>query len=855
MDVELLINTYLKDLVLSHEEKLINDIFVFLANEIKTENSIDHEESIAKLFCRAVGSLDQNVIPKDEIKKAILDAFNNIRTIANNAHHNGELMCIDLLNLLCSEEDKLDEISKDDFVLLLDNLEKIRCIFKISDVTSNLVFPIGRLLFRLINSDNLFTEIEKASSVQALMLALQIFDKSQYPQELKDIEKMVNGKNLKFIEYLYHDSIRLGDKDWKKNYERNGLLVLYDNTENKVLIRNNKSSYFSSKYDTKDYKLSSVTAEKNTNNEEIAYFVEYPFYEYNFVNFTTEFSNENNIDRIGQILDIIYYHRNYNVALEYALYEREGIIYPTNPFGENDPYVIDNGMAHKDGKSHISNKLFKYGLLKISGSGLRYINLGAIVKLDEINAIPFIDFKIGRKSNLNDVIECWLDFCKDKQKCFDAFFKDYANQIKYILEQNKLYKKDYEGEYLIPGAVSEGLLKKLELDEKLSMHRLDKCNLKKDDIQNEQTITDSSCKKLDDFKVEDISGEEKHFFEGDFYALINDSERIIYIGSQVNYFYLMSEEIKNINKNVLSEDVAKIIKEVDVKSISKQMLCFKDAFKDIHPEVPIESIARYRLIHHMMILKPSITDIKNWLALIKKHEIVDFSVVKSKCPIEEADGVLYVPKDRSRTQSTLKYINDRYFNNATKRSLVDMYDQTIEKRGKNYYIGGKKIESVVLLFDTIQNGTSTKDTIDKYINDKGNTMSDKIMTFVCDEKVIALSEILHSNCCKIKIFSIYAADTGIKNVKDYITEKYPEMAIEVLNPIKKLTSVVNKTDMGLIERLYPKRLAGRIRENCYLVVREYNQPKLNIMCDDLLKIERVFALFCKRTELGYDKSL
>lgn len=174
MDVELLINTYLKDLVLSHEEKLINDIFVFLANEIKTENSIDHEESIAKLFCRAVGSLDQNVIPKDEIKKAILDAFNNIRTIANNAHHNGELMCIDLLNLLCSEEDKLDEISKDDFVLLLDNLEKIRCIFKISDVTSNLVFPIGRLLFRLINSDNLFTEIEKASSVQALMLALQI---------------------------------------------------------------------------------------------------------------------------------------------------------------------------------------------------------------------------------------------------------------------------------------------------------------------------------------------------------------------------------------------------------------------------------------------------------------------------------------------------------------------------------------------------------------------------------------------------------------------------------------------------------------------------------------------------------
>lgn len=849
MNVELTIETYLKKLVLPHEEELVNDIFRFLANEIKTENSIGNKERIAKLFCRAVESLNQNVIPKDDIKKMILDAFENIRTIANHSHNNGELMCIYLLNLLYSNEDYLGKISEKDFDLLLDNLEKIRCIFKISDVKSNLVFPIGRLLFRLINSDNLFAEIKKASSVQALMLALQIFDKSQYSQELKDIEKMIDGKNLKFIEYLYHDFIRLGEEDWKENYEKNGLLVLYDTTENKVLIRNNKSSYFSSKYDTKDYKLSSVIAEKNTNNEEIAYFVEYPFDEYDFVNLTKEFSAENNINRIGQILDIIYYYRNYNVALEYALYEREGMIYLTNPFGENDPYVIDKGMAHEDGKSHISDKLFKYGLLKISGSGLRYINLGAIVKLDEINAILFKDFKIDGKSTLNNVIECWLDFCDDKQKCFDAFFKDYTEQIKYILKPSTLYEKKYTGEYLIPEAVSEELLKKLELDEKLLMYRLDKCNLEIDYIQEEQIITDSSCVKLENFIVKDISGEDVNISEGDFYALINDSEKKIYIGSQVNYFYLMLEEIKEINKNVLSEADVKIIKEADVKRISKQMLCFKEAFELIHPEIPIESIARYRLINHIMILKPSKADIRNWLALIKKHEIVDFSVVKSKCPIGKADGFLYVPKDRSRTQSTLKHINDRYFNNTTKRSLVDIYDQTIEKRGNNYYTGGKKIESVVLLFDTIQNGKSTKETIDKYINGKGNTMSDKIMTFECDGKVIALSEILHSNSCKIKIFSIYAAESGIKNVKDHITEQYPEMAIEVLNPIKKLASIVNKTDMELIERLYRKRLAGGIRENCYLVVREYNQPKLNIMSDDLLEIERVVALFCKRTEL------
>ena len=548
MNIKLAIETYLKDLALSNRKDLIKDIFLFLEKEIKTENATGNEERIATLFFRAVESLNQNTMPEDDIKKAILNAFENIRTIENNTHNNGELMCIYLLNLLYSKEDVLEGIPQNDFVFLLDNLEKIRCIFKISDVNNNLVFPIGRFLFRLINCDNLYAEIEKASSVQALMLALQVFDKAQYPQELKDIENMIDGKNLKFIEYLYHKCIRLGDDDWKKNYEKNGLLVLYDTKVKKVLIRNNKSSYFSSKYDTSNYKLSNVTAETNANGEAIAYFVEYSFDEYGFVDLAKEFSVENNIDRIAQILDIIYYYRNYNIIFESALHDRQGKIYPTNPFGENDPYVVDEGMAHKDGKSYISDKLFKYGLLKISGSGLKYINLGAVVKLDEINAIQFKDFKIGEKSDLNNIIDCWLDFCDDKQKCFDAFFKDYGDQISYIFDSDALYEKKYKGEYLIPGILSEELLKKLELDEKLFMYKLDQCNLKIDYLQEKNIITDSSHVKLNDFIIEDISGEDVNIFEGNFFALINDAEKKIYVGSQVNYFYLVIEKIKKLNK-------------------------------------------------------------------------------------------------------------------------------------------------------------------------------------------------------------------------------------------------------------------------------------------------------------------
>ena len=849
MNIELAIEAYLKDLALPHKEDLIKDIFLFLEKEIKTENATGNEERIAKLFCRAIESLNQDAIPEDDVKNAILDAFENIRTIENNTHNNGELMCIYLLNILYSKEDSFEEVPQNDFVLLLDNLEKIRCIFKITDVNGNLVFPIGRFLFRLINSDNLFAEIEKASSVQALMLALQVFDKTQYSQELENIKNMISGKNLKFIEYLFNRCIRFGDEDWKENYEKNGLLVLYDPTVNKILIRNNKKSYFNVEYDTTDYKLGDVTDEKNANNDSIAFFVEYPFEDYSFVNLSKEFSIENNRDRIAQVLDIIYYNRNYNVISKTALHERDGKIYPTNPFGENDAYVIDAGNAFKDGKSHISKILYKHGLLKISGSGLKYINFGLIVKLEEICAIPFGEFHIDDKITLDELIERWLVFCSDKQKCFDEFFMAYEKQIGYIYSPNTLFEKKYEGEYLIPVPISENILHKLELDEKLSLYKLEKCTMKTDFLQEEKIVTDSTGNTLENYSIEDISGEDVNVPDGEFFALVDENEKKIYVGLQVKYYSLMIEKIRQINSALTNNVDAKKVNETDIENVAERMACFKDAFDDIHPGIPIESVARYRMINHIMLLNISKADITDWLALIKKHEIENFSIVKDKCPIGSVEGVLYVPKDRSRKQSTLKYINERYFNDFKKRNPVDIYDQTINEQGGVYYTGGKKIDKVVILFDNIQNGKSTKETIDKYINQKGKQTSDEIVTFECKGKVVTLSQILKANNCKIEIFSIYAGDLGIKNVKDYVNKKYSKMNIVVLEPLEKLTAVANAEDIELMQKMYPGKLAGKIGEGNYLVIREFNQPKLNIMCHKLLEIERVVALFCKRAEL------
>ena len=72
MSVEVASETYLKDLTLPYKEGLIGDILSFLENDINTENATGNEERIAKLFCRTIESLNQEIIPKEDLKMAIL---------------------------------------------------------------------------------------------------------------------------------------------------------------------------------------------------------------------------------------------------------------------------------------------------------------------------------------------------------------------------------------------------------------------------------------------------------------------------------------------------------------------------------------------------------------------------------------------------------------------------------------------------------------------------------------------------------------------------------------------------------------------------------------------------------------
>ena len=140
------------------------------------------------------------------------------------------------------------------------------------------------------------------------------------------------------------------------------------------------------------------------------------------------------------------------------------------------------------------------------------------------------------------------------------------------------------------------------------------------------------------------------------------------------------------------------------------------------------------------------------------------------------------------------------------------------------------------------------DTLDYYLNK--NSVEDNIhIVFYCNDKKVSVAEIIEmNNECEVEVYAIYSGEGGRKKVQEYLNKKLVCRKCTVLEPLKNLSSVLSKEDDELCKSIYKGRLGGKIYPGDYIVIREYNQPKHNIMSDDIMKLEKVTALFCKRAE-------
>lgn len=712
------IETFLKRIDLKPGLELVCDIFKFI-EQCDAKRIIGLEERMAALFCRSVACLPQDHIT-EEAKKLLINAFENIRTMANEANGTSELRTIFLLNQVYQSNPgtEYDEIIEEDFELLLDNLEKIRILFRIVDDDANEYFPISSLLFNLINSDNLIRDIRKVKTIQALMLALQIFDKSKYPKQLEDIKTIVHEKKLKFVEYLFAHACRLGGDEWRNNYEKNGTLILYDRENELILIRNMNREYFNIDKSIQDiYNISEVHEEKNEENIGVAYYVEYEFRDFKTVDLKKVFSDHNNRKSILQILKIIYEDKCYNILFENALFRDSESIRIINPFCKNDTYTIVNGNSVTDGFAGVTEWLKKYGLVTLAGKGIKIVNLGTLISLENICNVNLDLLGIGDENiTFAELLMNWIRNCGDKRNSFNTFLKEYTEKLNYIYNIEDLFGKKFQNDYFMPYSIEEELINELDFDQMINTLPIDTFKIKKDFLNEKVTISRIENEEdFSDYEIKDIMGDTNDGLGEEIVACIDEKNHILYMGMEVKHYTLLKEKITQLNSKTLCKDVIDKIDEFNVSQFEEMMLCFQTAYNKVHPEILMNDIVRYRLAHHLLLLQLKKDEVIPWIKLLNQHEIVKYSIVDS-LPHSRELGVLYAPKDRSRSQSTFKYIYEKYIADPLKRDIVDIYDQKITLEKDGYYVGNEKITKVVFLFDLIQSGSATIKTLEYYLN-------------------------------------------------------------------------------------------------------------------------------------------
>lgn len=852
-----IIEKYLKKLELYQQNDLniVSEILEYIRS-LSTLEIVGIENEVGQLFCRCIAKINQDaILPAEFINKIVL-AFDNIKSMAVDNRNTSELKTIYLLQKVFNLNSNGDFEEQDDEVFkdLLENLEKIRIIFKIkSDKDNKYFFPINKLLFNVIKCDNLMAEINQVKTIQALMLALQIFDTDEYCEELSNIRRIVSDNKLKFVEYLFDGAKRIGGDDWKENYVKNGVLILYNEKTNKVLIRHNDSDYFRCKDEIlSKYQISKVEKELNANRDKVAYYCEYDMGDSYFVNVCEELQKENNFVKIVQFLKLIYDYEYQNVFSENTIVCLNNELIPINPFGTNDVFCVQRESVSKEKDKFVYEKLKKFGLLKLVGTGIDYINLGQITLLESINRVNISDIGLlDENANFNTVLKKWV-LCSDNRiEVFNAFFREYKKQLSFTENVKKLISKEFDEDFLLPYKIDIAILDVLGFAEEIAIEKMKVCMFEQDFLEERIIITEKGSRTdYSDYQLIDFSERRKESLEGEIIVCVYENEKRLYIGHEVDLCSKIFENVNNFNQKMLKEETIDAIQENHVVCLMKYFKMYEKTWNVLHSGMSIESILRYRFAFHSLLLDFNKKSICEWFYLLDKHDFVDYSVVKENIDTFAAEnkGILFVMKDRSRAQSTLKYINSTYIESSSSRNKIDLYDQRITQNDY-YFVNGNKIEEIYFVFDLIQNASATIDTL-KYYLDKEAEEDDVHMSFFCNGTYIRIRDIIEKNQPKIIIYSIYAAENGLKNIENYLTNRQ-DISFEILEPLKKIKSLVGDDDLNRMKKFYKGSLSGNLNKGDYMVIREFNQPKHNMMNKKIMDPNKIVSVFVKRDELRY----
>ena len=268
----------------------------------------------------------------------------------------------------------------------------------------------------------------------------------------------------------------------------------------------------------------------------------------------------------------------------------------------------------------------------------------------------------------------------------------------------------------------------------------------------------------------------------------------------------------------------------------------------------------YRLIHNLIWNRIDTKEQWNhyWNILLH-HQLLSFShIKKDRIFCLEDKGTLYVPKDAVSSDSTFYHVYNEYIAERMQRDKNNPFGVTISQNSDGKYcVNGEVIKKITFLFDNTCTGTATRRTVALYLGkedlltkglseEKREEYISKLQIYPMQEKIVSIKEIIKSNeITDVSVHSYYGTDEGVGKVKRFLEAcGYDKCEVDYKDKIKSYYEAIKED----VKAIWPKQVK-KIPDNFCIFIREFNQPKLNVFPDEMMKdVSKAICMFHMKEE-------
>ena len=791
--------------------------------------------------------------------------------------------------------------------VLLQELDSIYFVFDIKEGGQH-VFPIHNMIAKVVEKPE-FVDINNPLGIyhiHILQLAVRLFTNSDDKQQI--LQTLVDQCNLRFIDDLSAPEYIIDTLDLL-NYQKNGVMIFYDGTKDRVLVRHKSRSYFEGQ---PLWKIEGMTIEEEHDRQKnkIGFFVEYTL---DSSDMLTDYSEVLKSEAGREaFLKLVFGGKIYNILFEHSIIEKaDGSLLPVNPYCYNDATIVKGWLRDKNGKiydkEHFPDALRRYrsAALKVSRNCvMNRVSFGLAVLLlqkentgvDELRLNEFTDDDWYQ----SQILQNWTERCHDPIEALTFIvgqwqrehdycvlpYKRHRNSKEKNIEDHEIGPLDFypvksengwmyqvmgcenpEEWYALRGRVQEDSEGDFTLAADLVSDVIGK-------RFSQNTGMSQFVVKTED--LEDPEGLLANIWGSgeEYYFLYNSKEKRGIVCDQ-NLLKALSAFEKIQGKNHLTLETASEISRTQYSEISAMMQLQKDALEEAGKKFfcDFDSQVYYRLVHNLLWSEIDKEKIGSYLKIFMHHQKLGFAEISRDEKFARKDAnTLYVPKDERESASVLTSIYETYLKTKSVRETNDMYKYILELKDDGYYCRDNRIENIVFLCDNFEYGKATIRMLKAYLNidvtDEQAEEKRKVERVKasrqkyylrkadsCDGKDDLSAAQEHLN--EVPLKAVIEKNACTIEVHGYYGTKIGKEAIkdflekQLIKPAavtyeKEITKRASQI-INEVRNIWPQSNPG---DKVYTVVREFNMPKMNVFPKEMLEDPRkAICMFVKKGEI------